>query len=365
MHQRADASSGPVAAGIYGAAMADAVRRHLPLHAVAALSLLAAAGIGMRTGNYPDAHVLGDFGFYILVALWIGGCTAATARLLWLGIVKREASPLGAFVRSGRDFFLDPDRLANTLNGLAAAVMFFTAFGVMKGAIAILSPFAWDEALMRLDRAMHFGRLPHEYLWWIYDMPLVVQALNFAYHLWFVLLLATVFAAVVAKRDSRLRLQFLMSFMAMWLVGGFLVAMAFSSAGPCYYERIGLGDTYAPLMEALRTVDASHTLWALSTQDVLWNGYAGVAEGSMGISAFPSMHVAMATLIAIYFTRRWLPLGVCAWVFAGTVMLGSVVLGWHYAIDGYAGAAIAALAWFLTGRWIDARQARAAALTAS
>jgi hypothetical protein len=37
-------------------------------------------------------------------------------------------------------------------------------------------------------------------------------------------------------------------------------------------------------------------------------------------------------------------------VFAVLILLGSVHLGWHYAVDGYAGALGAALLWHLVGR---------------
>ena len=35
------------------------------------------------------------------------------------------------------------------------------------------------------------------------------------------------------------------------IVGGFLIAMAVSSAGPVYVARLGLGDAYVPLTDAL------------------------------------------------------------------------------------------------------------------
>jgi PAP2 superfamily len=49
--------------------------------------------------------------------------------------------------------------------------------------------------------------------------------------------------------------------------------------------------------------------------------------------------------------QRWL-----AWLlsaFAGFIMIGSVHLGWHYAIDGYLGAAIALLSWWFSGKLVD------------
>jgi membrane-associated phospholipid phosphatase len=37
-------------------------------------------------------------------------------------------------------------------------------------------------------------------------------------------------------------------------------------------------------------------------------------------------------------------------VFAAIIAVGSVLLAWHYAVDGYAGAAIALACWWLAGR---------------
>ena len=55
---------------------------------------------------------------------------------------------------------------------------------MLKGAIAVVSPFAWDATLADLDRALHFGRLPHEWLWPL-TRPLPLAVLNVGYNVWF------------------------------------------------------------------------------------------------------------------------------------------------------------------------------------
>ena len=172
--------------------------------------------------------------------------------------------------------------------------------------------------------------------------------MNFAYNLWFLVLVAAFVACACATRRQALRHQYLMSFMLVWFVGGFLVAMGFSSAGPCYYARIGLGDLYAAAdVGAASGRRRSIRSGRSRAQDMLWQGFTGGRPGSAGISAFPSMHVATATLFALA-ARRLHP-----WLFAAglaywaVIMLGSVLLGWHYAVDGYAGTLIALLAWRL------------------
>ena len=97
-------------------------------------------------------------------------------------------------------------------------------------------------------------------------------------------------------------------------------------------------------MAHLNNVSEISPVWALQVQEDLWAGYMN--DGVLaGISAMPSMHVATAVLMALYaWTHaRWA--GFVMAVFAILIMLGSVHLGWHYAVDGYVGALIAWIAW--------------------
>jgi membrane-associated phospholipid phosphatase len=74
-----------------------------------------------------------------------------------------------------------------------------------------------------------------------------------------------------------------------------------------------------------------------------------------GISAMPSMHVATSVLMALYAARhaRWA--GWIMWIFAGLIQIGSVHLGWHYAVDGYLGGIVALAAW-RAGLWLAERR---------
>lgn len=332
--------------------MAAALWRHRHIHALALAIFILALAVGARTGNMPDTGVLADYSFYLVVTLWTGCCCFALARLVWLAAVVRERRPLRALALSFRDFFGNGERLANAFNGILALTLFSTGFSVLKGAIAILSPFTWDMDLAALDRALHFGRMPHEWLWWIVESPIALRILNIAYNVWFVALIASMLFVAIARRDTRLRHQFMLSLMLVWVVGGFFIAMGLSSAGPCYFARLGLGGDYQALMDALGAANEIYPIWAVSTQDMLWNGYTGATQGSIGISAFPSLHVATATLFALYAWRRSRLAGIVMSGYAGVIMVGSVALAWHYAVDGYAGAAITLTIWKLTGWWL-------------
>jgi membrane-associated phospholipid phosphatase len=84
------------------------------------------------------------------------------------------------------------------------------------------------------------------------------------------------------------------------------------------------------------------------TADYLWSNYLdkGSRVGT-GISAFPSLHVAGAAWVAIFASSQFRKLSIIAWAYFGLILIGSVYLGWHYALDGLAGLAIAAAAWRL------------------
>jgi hypothetical protein len=109
--------------------------------------------------------------------------------------------------------------------------------------------------------------------------------------------------------------------------------------------------TFSPLMNYLHATDVSYPIWALKTQQAL------LAEVNLdsprlgsGISAFPSLHVAIATLNAIYLWRFG---GLLRWAgvaFLIAIQLGSVVLAWHYGIDGYASMLATPIIWFVVGR---------------
>jgi membrane-associated phospholipid phosphatase len=326
----------------------ESIFRHRAIHAVALFTLGLGFVVGGRVGNLPDFKLLGEYALYLVAYFWLVGCAYALFQLFWL-CVTRTKSPIRHLTGPLLKTLTDRNRVVNALNGLTAMLVFMTGFVVLKGAIAVLVPFSWDQSLAHFSTKLHFGRAPYQWLWWIFETPGAIHFLNFCYSFWFVVMVATVISSAMAGKDSLLRHQFLLSFMLVWLIGGFFIAMAFSSAGPCYYAKLGLGDLYKPLMDALESANRQSPIWALKMQDRLWSGYSGSPSGTMGISAFPSIHVASSVLFALYATRLSTALGAMMWLFAAIIMVASVLLGWHYGIDGYGGALIAIAIWKATG----------------
>ena len=153
------------------------------------------------------------------------------------------------------------------------------------------------------------------------------------------------------RRFRPIRSQFLWTYVITWTLLGNVVAYFFMSGGPTFYERITGSDRFTVLTSYL----SQQAPMTNEIRDWLWTNYAsGLAGSATGISAFPSLHLALATLFVIqawHFDRR---LGFVLGAFCAVIQIGSVHLGWHYAIDGYFSIIATMLIWKATG-WVLAR----------
>src|SRR5690606_4200634 len=124
-----------------------------------------------------------------------------------------------------------------------------------------------------------------------------------------------------------------------------VAAIALSSVGPVLYERIYGIDRYSALM-AMIDGSAVGDYMRQASGYLFGNYQSGGHRPGTGISAMPSMHLAVVTLNAHMLTRlnRWL--GALGWTYAAAILLGSVYLGWHYAVDGYLSIAVVTLIWW-------------------
>lgn len=271
-------------------------------------------------------------------------------RLLHLTYVARDPDRIGTVKAEVLAFLSDRERI---LGGLIATLLMagvLISFAQLKNLIPVLNPFSWDEYFMNLDKTLHFGVQPYQIVHAIFGWQYVVSFFTGIYNFWLFMMYFVLLGACFMRSDSLIRMQFLVAFLLTWAIGGNLFATIFSSAGPVYYSNLGLGDPYAGLMEILRTHAETSPVTVVNTQALLWSIYTSDRPLNM-ISAFPSMHVASSVLMAVFLSRISRLLGIFARIFAAGIMIGSVLLAWHYAVDGYAGAVIAVLCWFAAG-WL-------------
>ena len=329
-------------------------RRHALLHVVSQSSLLLAAAI-VRTTEL-------DFRFALVARFIVVFCLlAASVVLLPLLLMKGLR-----WLRGGGDapfvpdflkrYVLAPERVARLLHVMIAIAVLQIAYNVIKRAIPVFHPFAFDRQLAELDRWLHFGVDPYRLLMPVFGTPLATYLLAYAYHFWFFLM--PVFWAWQALSGKDRGMRFLLAFVLLWIVGSGGLGTALSSVGPCYYAHLFPGDAlYEPLMAKLREASAAYPIAALSVQDLLWKGHVTGTGIVHGISAMPSMHVGTSVLFALAAPRRTVLRKLLA-VFAVVIFLGSIQLGWHYAVDGYVAALLALLFWWMAAglvKW-DRRQ---------
>jgi hypothetical protein len=333
-------------------AFAASVRRtflaHLPLYACAVVFFAATFWLF----SFYDLRLPLGGGLFFLgfagncVALWLAVSAAFDLWQFW-----RSASTGSVFLAVGRrmrDRFFTGDRPGNGFHALATLAPMMIVFACMKMEIPAIHPFAWDATFARWDRVLGAGRMPWEILQPVLGFAPVTIGLNFVYDAWFAIMFAVLMWEGFLPLNCTRRLQYLLAFAFVWFFGGSVLAIVFSSAGPCFYHYLHHNSPYAAQMAYLHGI-GSKWVWSLWVQDALWQSYkTGMGEIS-GISAMPSMHVAIAALLAILGLRTNRKLGIALSIYTGLILIGSVHLAWHYAVDSIAGVGIAALCWLVAG----------------
>ncbi len=309
--------------------------------------------------SYRPASVTGLVLGMLTLTIPAGLVAVFLFRLGQYALVVKPESPLRQLRDDLVGLVRSPTALLVGLPLLIAMVIFNKGMLELKPLIPLVKPFAWDHAFMELDRSLHFGLDPWRILQPLLGHDIITFAINLFYNFWFLALFGCLMWFGFAERSSVNRTRFFLAYMLTWWIGGGLMAVYFSSAGPVYYSGIGLSpDPFSDLMTYLHNVNTRIPIWALDTQQMLWDGYTGKSE-AIGISAFPSMHNASSLLFALACWRRSRGLGIAFAIYPAIILVGSVHLGWHYAVDGYAGLALAAVSWWLMGyvaRWHEKLQ---------
>lgn len=248
--------------------------------------------------------------------------------------------------------FFTTERLLTAIPIILIIPFFFSVFTTAKNMIPIINPFSWDPFLSRLDLTLHIGRHPWEWMQPILGITVISLAISFAYKMWFIIKIIVIYWQAFSLKYKQKREQFFIALLLIWILNGVIIATVFSSVGPCFYGLAYpyIDDPYASLMTYLKNVP----ILDLKAQSYLWNAYAGKTPLPFsGISAFPSMHVSLSCLFAII---GWHYRGFLRWafiVFFGLTVIGSIHLGWHYAVDGYLACITTPIFWWLSGKFVE------------
>ena len=297
--------------------------------------------LGLYTGPFAVLAFTFCFGFLVLFVLKVM-------------VLERPKRLIAALIGQLRHDILTKERLLPALLVIVVVPLFISAFTSFKALIPAIHPFSWDPAFAAWDRALHGGLDPWRLMHPLLGTPAVTSAINALYHAWYFVFYGVLFWQAFSLARPVLRMRFLISFVLTWAILGSLFAVLLSSAGPVYYGRVtGLEDPYRELMAYLALADSQTGVMALNVQELLWDSYQQNNTGfGSGISAMPSVHVGLAVLLALV---GWQANRVLGWgliLFAVAIQIGSVHLGWHYAIDGYLATLLTILIWWAVGWFV-------------
>jgi hypothetical protein len=275
-------------------------------------------------------------------------------------LAKLEKRPLRAYYKKCILLLKNSHEVPNLLGLTFAISVILSVYTSWKMLIPTIVPYYLDPYLVQLDSWLHLGHTPWVVIHDLFSSPWATATINFLYNFWFFLMWVFLITAMLLTPHPKLRERILISFCLVWLINGGLFATLLSSVGPTFYHLQYPGhDLFLPLITLLREQNQyleAHgslvTIWAITTQDLLWETYtANHTELGSGISAMPSMHITIASLIAMSLSHYKKKLGILGWCYVIIIEIGSIDLAWHYAVDGYMALLLTTLIWHAVGRW--------------
>ena len=226
--------------------------------------------------------------------------------------------------------------------GWALAVVYaavLIAYVNLKPAIPLLNPATYDAAMESTERALFGGVFPTEWLV-TRSSPATLAAWDVIYGLFALVLFVSMMIALNydgLRGGARLVLA-----LAIGLFLDMLTTLAFPTRGPLF--------VHPEWFAALKDLPSGELSAFLSTTIERYAAKPGTVYACAGISAMPSYHVYGWTCALLCWRHLPRPLVIGVWGLALLNWISTVVLGWHYVLDGAVGIVLALLVWRMTAR---------------
>ncbi len=219
---------------------------------------------------------------------------------------------------------------------------------LLKSFVFVLNPRTWDPQLAVWDQRLHLGFSPSAFFTTLFRAPLFLHLLDLIYSGLYYFIVIGYAGALLGLLPQRLRLAFGAAFTLTWVTGSVLY-VAIPSWGPVYVFSNEFVETlrYMPMTVAVQRVLYEEVSSLVRHPEAL----RYVQFGS--VAAFPSLHAAVVALYAVAsrrVSRRWFHANL---LLVAAIVLGSVVTGYHYLIDAWAGIALALGLWWACARYFE------------
>ena len=312
----------------------------IPVVLVALLIFAVFSALLFKLGTpFPFSVILANSDFYL-----IGLSVVLTIDSIATLVRVRPRQPIAHLFKR----YTDPpliDRIIWNLPLLAVLTIFLPFFTLVKPLIPALNPYSWDATFIAWDEAI-FREDAWSAMQPVLGHPILTSIFSILYHAWFLLVYpGSLFIFFSGKADT-IRRRYFLCFILIWSVIGLGLAALFSSVGPAFMDPL-MGDArFVPQMAYLNSVSETYPVLVLDVQKALLDGYVNAGPGhGIGISAMPSMHVAMAFMyyLAIRHVSPRASLYILA--FCLLIWVASVHLAYHYMVDGAVAIVATAVLW--------------------
>ncbi len=232
----------------------------------------------------------------------------------------------------------------DTTRILIAFTAIETSHLILKAYIPLINPGNHDTLLSRIDSTLFFGQDPLRLILDVFSSPTIHHVFDVLYSgVYFFALWAGV-VVFFAWLPGRRRIAFFNGFFIMWQLG-LVLYLLLPSWGPIFVRPELFESTLADMP---MTVAVQHGLY-LETSSLV-TGRLDVVIRFFGLAAFPSLHVAVFVFYALWARKIGRAWQIWNTALVPLILIGSMLTGYHYLVDGLAGILVGAFSWIVGRR---------------